>query len=218
MLNEIEVRTKTGKFAAQRMIEKSEVEKVGKVGVGETLLKWGNLTSPIWGTALASSLIHPVLGVIVFPVAVIASITGTAIMSQNLKTQMYKVRLEASTEVSSMYGTPKALPEANPTKQLLSASLTFLADTYVRISGAGTLVRHVDLTNKAPLRNGGFIQRFKSLFKKQKAYVDASQIGEGFGFVLEYTYHMMKLTEVRKVYLLNEEQAWEEAFRISTTV
>ncbi len=215
---EIEVHRKGGKFAAQRMVEQKQEVNLGRAGLGNFVLNWGGLTAPIWLTAGAVSLISPWMALATIPVGLVISLTIGAVTSQSLKIQMDKERLRAFDEVQSLYSTKSALSgRVGVVEQLagLNPEFTRTLGGVMEIKQAAT--SHVKIASKAPIRGGGFINRFKSLFGKRKAYVDASQLNEGYGFVLEYTFHMMKLTEVRKIYMVNEERAWEDAFRMSST-
>lgn len=219
MSKEIVLKNKSGRFAAQRMIEKKQEVSLGRATFGNFLFNWGGLTSPIWMTAGAVTVIHPILAFITIPVGLVSALTVGAITSQSLKMQMDKERLNAFDEVQALYATKKGLTEEGGIlQQILGVGPESMKKFGAIMESHQVIKNHANLAMNAPIKGGGFINRFKSLFGKRKAYVDGSAIGEGYGFVLEYTFHMMKLTEVRKIYMVNEERAWEDAFSMSTDV
>lgn len=219
MSKEIEIKSKSGKFSAQRMVEKTQDISLGRPTVGGFFFNWAGLTAPIWMTAAAVSMWHPIMAVIALPVGVVSALTVGAVNSQTLKLQMDKERLKAFDEVQTLYATKKGLiAQGGVLQQILGVGPESMKKFGTLMEYHQVAKNHTNLAMNAPIKGGNFLNRFASLFGKRKAYVDGSQIGEGYGFVLEYTFHMMKLTGVRKIYMVNEERAWEDAFSMVTDV
>lgn len=227
MNKEIVPLKKTGKFAAQRMIERPSTKDVGKVTLGNRLAAFSALVAPVAVPTAAAMALNPVWGFLAFPVAVVGSLTWFGMKDQKLKAEMDSERMGAYDELLARNkGTTIAILRKVPHRKVVEIlSNHGMGDIANQL---GSAVSHVEkravltqkqlaLASKATIRGGKFSDRVLSIFGKRTAYVDASEIGQDCGFVIEYTYHMMKLVNVRKVVLVNEEAAWEEAFKLSIT-
>lgn len=228
MNKEIVPMKKTGKFAAQRMIERPSTKDLGKVTLGNRLTAFSAFVAPVALPTAAAMTLDPIWGFLAFPVAVVGSLTWFGVKDQQLKAKMDSERMEAYDELLARNNvkSPLAILNRVPHRKVVEIlSNHGMGDIANQLGSAVSHVekrasltqKQVALASKATIRGGKFSDRVRSIFGKRTAYVDASEIGQDCGFVIEYTYHMMKLVNVRKVSLVNEEAAWEEAFKLSIT-
>lgn len=218
-----------GKRAARRVIKKEVSEQKAKVGFKDALVTIGTPIASV-GALAATAIIEPWLffataPVLAAPLAIVFGARGSK-LSDEVNEERDKTYTEYKESIQGETTVEPVSTLVNNLKTRFNIG-TFLGDEVGEAvdrrldsvnKSAVNLKRNMSnkqFKKKVPIKGLDFASIMASAFGTRKAYLDASEIGLGEGFTIEYTYRFMKLVSVEKVYLVNEEKAWEDAFNLA---
>lgn len=218
-----------GKSAARRVIKKEVREQKARVGFKDAMWTIGAPIASV-GTMTAAAVVDPLLfiasaPVLAAPVAAIFASRGRKLVKE-VDGERYKTYSECKESVQGETTVEPVNALVTNLKTRINAGSLLGDEVSTAVErrlddvnkGAVNLKRTMSnkqFRKKVPIKGLSLSAMMASAFGTRKAYLDASEIGIGEGFTIEYTYRFMKLVSVKKVYLINEERAWEDAFNLA---